>query len=121
MFRDFLHFAKAWAGTVNPAWEVQMGKYQEIYWECLDNPEFFFGKAAAGTIWLRLFDKILNGGKPPHHTAGSPASNLSPVTPSSRGTWKTIGASRWYFSPQSSHGILSEFCSPAGSDKEHDE
>lgn len=98
-----------------------MGKYQEIFWECIDNPEFFLGKAAAGAIWLRLFDKILNGGKPPIFRCFASVKLIeSPYTSSSLGT-KTIGASRWYFSPQSSHDILSEFCSPIESDKEHDE
>jgi hypothetical protein len=114
MFRVFLHFAKAWAGTVNPAWEVQMGKYQEIDWECIDNPEFFLDKAAADTIWLRLFDKILNCSSPPLYRWFASVKLIAYYPIVARHVKNNRGKQVVFLHPKSSHGVLGEFRSSAG-------
>lgn len=44
-----------------------MGRYNEIFRRSLDDPERFWGEAAAAITWYKKWDKVLDASKPPFY------------------------------------------------------
>ncbi len=44
-----------------------MGRYEEIFNKSIEDPDFFWGKAAEGIDWHRKWDKVLDDSNPPFY------------------------------------------------------
>lgn len=46
---------------------LRMGRYQDLYQRSIDDPEGFWGDAAADITWYKKWDKVLDASNPPFH------------------------------------------------------